>query len=288
MHSVCHRCWQRAINAIRRDEVIPPQVDEQPQEEQPQEEQVQEEQQPRERQSIHVQEYMKAPNRADRCIFNNCHNLTRCRIPRTVIIHMLCEHHLYIPGEARACREHLEGNEWNELIDHCNVSHEFNAVQFTDVCNIFQDAVNRGTRFNFDTMTQLDENDLNFWVGFNYQQFNTILNQTPSISERSNRPRTVLGIYLCKLRTGETDERLATLFGMSRRTLERKLAIARECLQVDFVSRHLGFNHITRNDVLERNLMIPKGIFGDENNTKTIIICDGTYIFIEKSSNFLF
>lgn len=60
----------------------------------------------------------------------------------------------------------------------------------------FQETVNRGNRFDFD-MTQLDENDLFFWVGYNYEQFNIILHQTPSISEQSNRPRTVLGIS-CK------------------------------------------------------------------------------------------
>lgn len=276
MHSLCHRCWQQAINVIRRNEEIPTQETDPPLNT------------AQMRQTIHVQEYARAPNRTDRCIFNNCHNQTRCRIPRTIVIHMLCEHHLYIPGGARTCREHLESNEWNELSNHCNVSHDFDSANFTDVCSIFQETVNRGNRFDFDTMTQLDENDLFFWVGYNYEQFNVILHQTPSISEQSNRPRTVLGIYLAKLRTGETNERLATLFGMSRRTLERKLKIARECMEADFVNRYLGFNHLTRNDILERNLLLPKGIFGDGNNTKAISICDGTYIYIEKSSNFMF
>lgn len=101
------------MNVIRRNEEIPEEI--------------------QMRQTIHVQEYTRAPNRTDRCIFNNCHNETRCRIPRTIVIHMLCEHRLYIPGGARTCREHLESNEWNELSNHCDVSHEFDSDDFTDV-----------------------------------------------------------------------------------------------------------------------------------------------------------
>ncbi|XP_045510487.1 uncharacterized protein LOC123705641 [Colias croceus] len=276
VYSTCHRCWQRLTNDVPRIEEVHPNEAVQPNAAiQPQE------------RTLEVDDFMRAPNRADRCIFNNCHNETRLRIPMSIKIHMLCEHNLYIPGEARACRQHLESNNWNDLINNCRTYHDFNAAQFTDICNIFKNAASRGTRFDFDSMTELDNEDLFFWVGFNYEQFNIILNQTPSLANQS-RPRTVLGVYLTKLRTGESNERLASLFGMSRRTLERKLKIARECIEAEFTPLHLGFDHITRNNILERNLLIPKHIFGNSENSKAIVICDGTYIYIEKSSNFLF
>lgn len=75
---------------------------------------------------------------------------------------------------------------------------------------------------------------------------------------------------------------------MSRRKLERFLPIVRECLSNDYVVLHLGVDHITRNDILQRNLTIPRALFGNDENSKAIIICDGTYIYINKSSNFLF
>lgn len=55
----------------------------------------------------------------------------------------------------------------------------------------------------------------------------------------------------------------------------------RDCLQNEFVPQHLGFDHITRNEVIERNLTIPKRLFFNEENTKAIIICDGTYLHTE-------
>lgn len=63
---------------------------------------------------------------------------------------------------------------------------------------------------------------------------------------------------------------------------------ARDCLTEEYVDLHLGMNHITRNDIKERNLTIPRAIYGDDENSKAIVICDGTYIYIHKSANFLF
>jgi hypothetical protein len=62
---------------------------------------------------------------------------------------------------------------------------------------------------------------IHFCTGLTIQQFNTILAETSSLTEASNGLRTVLGIYLSKLRTGEPNRRLATLFNVSRRTLSR-------------------------------------------------------------------
>lgn len=75
---------------------------------------------------------------------------------------------------------------------------------------------------------------------------------------------------------------------MSRRQLERLLHTVRECLDNEYVILHLGINHINRIEALEKNLTIPKALFGDKENQKLILICDGTYIYINKSSNFLF
>ncbi|KAF9410084.1 hypothetical protein HW555_010746, partial [Spodoptera exigua] len=72
---------------------------------------------------------------------------------------------------------------------------------------------------------------------------------TPSVSQRSHRPKSVLGAHLMKIRT-EPNERLASRLGMSRRSFERKLELARECLTNDFVPRHLGWDHISHATIM--------------------------------------
>lgn len=263
---MCHRCWQRIDNIVGRP---PAEVEQNVRE-------------------LQVPDYTRAPNTPGHCIFNTCQNTTRHRIPETIKIHIFCEYKLYIPDGARVCGQHLESNSWEELPQFCNVTHNFNAQQFSDVCDMLRMALNRGPRLDFNTRGALSNEDMHFWTGRNCEQFDSILQQTPSLSERCKEPRTALGIYLTKLRTGDSDERLATLFNMSRRKLERLLTIVRECLINEYVILHLGVDHMNRNDVLEKNLTIPRGLFGNEENNKAIVICDGTYIYINKSSNFLF
>lgn len=53
--------------------------------------------------------------------------------------------------------------------------------------------------------------------------------------------------------------------------------------------RHLGLNHINRQEIVDRTLLIPQGLFGSHNGeNKPVIIIDGTNCFIEKFSNYLY
>lgn len=301
-HSVCHRCWQSAENGERRhsNPAVPEEVPEAAPEAAPE---VAPEAAPEPapdavpQAQFEVEDYTRAPNTSRHCIFNHCQNTTRHRIPTTIKTHIFCEYKLYIPNSARVCTEHLESNAWNELPQSCNTTHDFNTYHFTDICDMLRMALQRGPRLDFNTRGALTNEEMHFWTGRKCEEFDSILEETPTLNEMCREPRTALGVYLTKLRTGESDERLATLFNMSRRKVERLLVIVRECLNSHYVGLHLGVDHIDRNQLLERNLSIPKSLFGNENNDKLILICDGTYhhksvstyrIYINKSSNFLF
>lgn len=71
-----------------------------------------------------------------------------------------------------------------------------------------------------------------------------------------------------------------------RRSLEVFMDKVREILVQDYVPRHLGINHISREQLLGHNLVIPNGLYGNNNNI--IVTCDGTYIYTNKSSNYMF
>lgn len=53
--------------------------------------------------------------------------------------------------------------------------------------------------------------------------------------------------------------------------------------------RHLGLDHTNRREPTGRNLYVPNALFGNpdsfEGDRKAIVIINGTYIFIQKSSN---
>lgn len=59
-----------------------------------------------------------------------------------------------------------------------------------------------------------------------------------------------------------------------------------------FVPQHLGYDHITREEVIARCLAIPNALFGNPDapirDRRAIVIVDGTYIYLQRSSNYYF
>ncbi|KAF9816543.1 hypothetical protein SFRURICE_010702 [Spodoptera frugiperda] len=63
-----------------------------------------------------------------------------------------------------------------------------------------------------------------------------------------------------------------------------------ECLKEHFVPMHLGLTHTNVQNVASRNRTIPEGLFGDSSMASdvkpAIVICDGTYVYVQSSSNY--
>ncbi|KAJ0181193.1 hypothetical protein K1T71_003278 [Dendrolimus kikuchii] len=296
--SICHACWVRLDSTLRNQ----PRRNQSPQQfqgEPPQQVQNQlpqrvedagEEEQDVNQQVrpgfISVQGYSRAPNTARRCIFQNCRNMATQAVPLYVKFHLLHTKNFYIPPLARVCHLHLQRNDWEELNTQ-RVMHEFNNTHVLDIINLYKWSLERRNLLDFENINSVDGNELHFCTGVTKNQFNTVLQLTPSLHNGTESPALALGIYLTKIRTGEPDERLLTKFKMSRRTLERKIRLARECLSNDFVPHFLGLDHMTREELVARNLSIPTHIFGGDHDT-AILMLDGTYLYVQKSRNFLF
>lgn len=238
-------------------------------------------------------EYTRAPNTSNACIYYECGNESRCRIPASIKLELLVHSNYYIPLNARVCQEHLELNQWDQLIDAPNSSHDFTGEMFVDITKTLQTAIiNNPNTMDFENIQAMDSTILQHRVGLTHNGFEQVIRETPSLALEERQPNTALAIFLMKLRTGESNERLSVLFRMSRPVLERKINTVRKCLLQDFVPRHLGLDHISRNEVVAKALSLPNGLYGNPDaplqERKAIVVIDGTYIYIQKSSNFLF
>ena len=77
---------------------------------------------------------------------------------------------------------------------------------------------------------------------------------------------------------------------MKKSHVRRCIAKVRDTLSGHFVSENLGFDHITRGEViLNKTRPLAKLLFADnECSPPAILVLDGTYIYIQKSSQFKF
>ncbi|CAH2101152.1 unnamed protein product [Euphydryas editha] len=106
-----------------------------------------------------------------------------------------------------------------------------------------RNALQSGSRLDFNARGAVSDEEMHFWTGRNNEQFDCILEQTPSLIQGCRNPRTALSIYLTKMRTGNSNERLASLFNMTRQNLEWLMNKARDCLTEGYVVLHLRMDH---------------------------------------------
>lgn len=232
---------------------------------------------------------LRAANTSRHCMINNCRNIQLTQMPISIKVYLLSYFNIYIPESARICESHLQNmsveqlsqNMWNEQL-------EFTAAHVLDIIQTYTKALEQKTILNMQNLNDVSPKDLRFWTGLNHEQFHQLLDQTPSLRRESRSPNLDLGVYLCKIRSGEPSTRIGTTFGISESSVNRKVHQVRRHLLTDFVPMHIGLDHITREEVINRNRIIPNYIFGNEDSPHALLICDGTYIYIEKSSNFFY
>ena len=73
-----------------------------------------------------------------------------------------------------------------------------------------------------------------------------------------------------------------------KRTVSKTVNSARQTILKNFVPYHLGFKHVTRQDVIDRHTTtVVRQLMcdGDGSNT-AIVVIDGTYIYIQMRNSF--
>jgi len=162
----------------------------------------------------------------------------------------------------------------------------------TEIFNLLNNfrIVAKKRSLDFDTPGALNDVDYHRLTGISARDFNNLVTYiSDKIRSSSIRSvRTCLALFLIKLRTGMSHSILSSLFGIQRRTIGKSIHSARKALMEDFVPNHLGLNHITRDDFIRLHTRdMAKNLFA-EGKDVAILVADGTYMYIEKSSNYSF
>ncbi|XP_060602549.1 uncharacterized protein LOC132755673 [Ruditapes philippinarum] len=99
---------------------------------------------------------------------------------------------------------------------------------------------------------------------------------------------TTLGIFMFKLKSGLSNKILSTLFDVSKSSIRRAVHTIRKVLVSELVPKYLGFQHISREEIIKSHTRSLSQSLLAENASQAIIVLDGTYIYIRKSTNFKF
>jgi len=122
----------------------------------------------------------------------------------------------------------------------------------------------------------------------NYEDFEDLCRYiSPSMKNSVNRNvRNALAIFLSFLRTGVSQDNLATLYGMSEQRISYAIDAVSEALDTYFVPRFLGYSHISRAEIIRNHTRSFATILTQSSRDTLILVPDATYLYIQKSANF--
>ncbi|CAC5415677.1 unnamed protein product [Mytilus coruscus] len=110
------------------------------------------------------------------------------------------------------------------------------------------------------------------------------LKNTPARTITTN-----VAIFLGKLKSGMSNRFLSTIFCVSKSSVRRAFNSVRQAFMSEFVPANLGFQHISREEVIQKHTRpLAQSMFGGITSNNAILVLDGTYIYVDKSNNFHF
>ena len=203
------------------------------------------------------------------------------------------EKNIFIAVGARCCTQHIDFS--SDYIK----SNDLDSISTTETCSS-----NRSNLLKFlgqlrNTCQQSYMNTLNFdsmddvtcksLTGFSYHEFNDICMHIQSHVKKTctRTPKNSIGIFLFKLKSAISNSLLSTILHISRHSIRRAISSVRQALLKYFVPFYLGFESITRAEVITKHTtQLSKSLFNAED--EMILVLDGTYIYVQKSNNFSF
>lgn len=125
-------------------------------------------------------------------------------------------------------------------------------------------------------------------TGLSSSQFTDLYSSLPSLREKFRDDRsasTALYIYLMKMRTALPSEDIACMFHLTQTTVDRQIKKVRIALENDFLYQNVNFVP-SHEELSGYTTTMCRELFCE--NGQTILVCDGTYLFTNKSRNYEF
>lgn len=220
----------------------------------------------------------RTSNNPDRCLYPTCRETCGLlSVPlerRYVALKNDC---VYVTKRARICKTHFEANEpitGDEWI--------YGAEQIEDLVQILREDGRAAVK-------GIADNELIEYIGISAEQFQDLLMALPSLKAKfqgdMEKSRLALQVFLVRLRTGHTYQKICAKFDISLNTVKKYINCARKSLLEDFVPIMLGFESITREQLIENQSVMARNLHTNAAD-QAIVVADGTYIYCNKSKNY--
>ncbi|XP_053405404.1 uncharacterized protein LOC128558951 [Mercenaria mercenaria] len=217
-------------------------------------------------------------------------------VPSETRVTVFIKFNILIPSGSRCCPVHIYNEQISEesLINVLTTDTVF--MSRTNILELIgairKECIRTNERLNFDNLREADYKELTGLKQTDFEDlFLSIEEHIRSSPVRS--PRTTVGLFLLKLKSGISNKLLSTILGITPSSVRRAISSVRRALMQHFVPVNLGLAHISRQEIIDKHTRpLAQSLFGTDESgdsqPKMMLVLDGTYVYIQKSTNFQF
>lgn len=211
------------------------------------------------------------------------------RVPLEARIQVFTLKRLFIPKGNRCCSSHLINDQFYEdEIVKMKMWSNFSEIEVTDLTNFLKHMSINTDKTILDKIGEysLSEDRLKTFTGLNWENIIELEGYLTSLRNTESRSVTqALVTFLFKMRSGNSNQLISSIL-----QLEDKQQVSRwknsvlKAFEKDILSSSFGLKNVTRADIIENTSEIARKLLNLSDDT-AVVICDGTYIYHQKSSN---
>lgn len=211
------------------------------------------------------------------------------QVPKEARDQVYSRRFIYIPRGNRCCSSHLINRRFyeDELVN-IKVKSPTSTIDVTEVNELLRKLKISSDRELTDRVGDhtLSEKRLFIFTGLNWEQITEIIGMFKSMRDTDNRSiLQALVVFLFRLRTGNSNNLIASILGLERPQMVSSYSKAIiQAFEKDILPKYFGLKAITREQILENTAPVVKEIH-NLGADKAALICDGTYLRHEKSTN---
>jgi len=217
---------------------------------------------------------------------------SRTRVPDKAIAQVWREKKIFIPRNNRCCHNHLNNDLFTEdamqLIQIMRRRTLFSEVDLIKFIGFLTPLPTVFNSLSFGIASPLTSIDYANLTGLNKDDFNDLYSFcSGNIRNSSNRSaRDALGIFLMKLRLNISQATLATMFRLDSQPMVSSIFDSvMNALTEKFVPTNLGYQHKSREDFIAQDQCRFAEILLKADPESSIVVADGTYLYIQKPSD---
>lgn len=200
---------------------------------------------------------------------------------------------IFVPDGSRCCEEHilddrLKPDALNRIRPYQIVKSCFSSADVLTWFDKFRNQLNSMRFVNFDRPFAMSDVDCYNLTGITKSNFDHLMTTLINLNMRTSCNRSIrnaVGLFLTKLRLGISNKVLTTIFQFSNpKAVSRTLSAVREAMVSNFVPRYVGFNNITRQDIIDHHSsgLATRLLSADLNSV--VLVVDGTYLYVQVCS----